>query len=181
MIFAALVAVPAASFLCGGRYLPFFCLFPVAAAAELNFRYFRNIALLAFAPLLFLVWAILTGNGVTTLRSLRWIAALAAGSYFAGALGTSGIACVLKKMGSVQSLRTLSETMETAGPAIRVARETWNRNTDLPVLKRVSRVLSESLAAQPENAEPGVVKAVPVAAAAVSWLFLLGAVSGRLR
>lgn len=179
MVFAALVTVPAASFLCGSKYLFFFCLFPLAAAVNVNFRYFRNIVLLAFAPLLILLWAIFTGNSVTIFRSIRWIAALTAGSYFAGALGTAGIALVLRRMGS--PFQILAETMESAGPAVRTAGKIWQGGSELPLIQRVSTTLSEALTAEPEEINPPGIKAVPVYVAAVSWLFLLGTVSGGFK
>lgn len=181
MVFAALVATPASSFLCGYSYLLFFLVFPLGAILEKRPVYFRNLALIAAAPSIVFVWGTLSGHYESTPTALRWICAVSGGVYFAGALGPRGIASVLGQTRRFSPAARLSETMMLAGGAASSAKDLWKKNSDLPLSERIAATLKDALLSEiePAEEETAAAGAVAISVAVVSWLFLLASVAGR--
>jgi hypothetical protein len=89
LLFSGLVAGPASAFIVDIRILPFYLLFPVAGLSSEARKGTLKILLLITAPVFVLLWSVTSGNSILTERSLRWIAAIAAGASMSGALGAS--------------------------------------------------------------------------------------------
>lgn len=178
LVLASLLASPASAFLCHQRWLAAFALFPLAALAERRWRYFRNLLGVGFAPLALLVWASAHGEPEAAARSLRWLAAVSSGLYFASVLGPGGIASVIGEAGSFPPAVRLSRTMLQAGGSAAAAGAGWSRGAELPMTERVAAALIHSLEAEPlpiQEVRPGM---LPSALAVVSWGFLLLSTSG---
>ncbi len=178
LVLAALLASPASAFLCQQRWLAGFAVFPLAALAERRWRYFRNLLMIGLAPLALLVWATVAGEPATAGRSLRWLAAVSSGLYFAAVLGPGGIASVIGGARSFPPAMNLSLTMLQAGGSAAAAGEGWSRGADLPVAERLAAALKHSLEAEPlavQDVHPGI---IPSLVAIVSWGFLLLSASG---
>ena len=178
LVLAALLASPASAFLCQQRWLAGFAVFPLAALAERRWRYFRNLLVVGFAPLALLVWASSVGDPDTAARSLKWLAAVSSGLYFAAVLGPGGIASVIGGARSFPPAVNLSRTMLQAGGSAAAAGDGWSRGADLSVTERLAKALKHSMEAEPlpvQDVCPGI---LPSAVAAVSWGFLLLSASG---
>ncbi len=179
MMFAAMLTVPISAMICPGSFLLFFILFPLSAILSANWMYCKSLFFLLVTPAIFLVWAFLSGNEQSFLRSLRWICALTSGTYFASELGTSGMAAVLMAMKGFPFTGKLAELMLMAGGTASNARQCWVENAEMSLFSRVLQSVSDSVA----NARPAPVElrpsgAFPVSVAVVSWLFLLVSLSG---
>lgn len=181
MVFAALIAAPSSAFLCGTRFMPFFAVFPAAALLEGRLRFFRNLFLIALAPLLFFIWAAFSGNDPTAERSFRWICSLSAGVYFASVLGPCGIAAVTGSIRRAPFFTMFSDLMLLTGGASATARRSWIKNEGTVFKERLFATVRDAVT-DPEPLQPDMsgVKAVPLLVAVLSWLFLLSAVSGRI-
>lgn len=178
LILAALLASPASAFLCHQRWLAVFAVFPLAALAERRWRYFRNLLAVGLTPLALLVWSSAAGEPETAARSLKWIAAVSSGLYFAAVLGPGGIASVMAGAGSFPPAATLSRTMLQAGGSAAAAGDGWSRGVDLPLTERLAAALQHSLEAEPlavQDVCPGI---LPSMMAVASWGFLLLSASG---
>ncbi|GEM_PF-1817788 len=122
LLFSGLVAGPASAFLINAQLLPIYILFPVAALLGSGRNVSARLLLLALAPLLSLGWGLWTSNPDLTGRSLRWLAAVAAGTSMAGALGTSRMSALLHEVSSRTRshfgvfLDSLSMVLALAGP-----------------------------------------------------------------
>lgn len=179
MLFSALVAVPVSAMACTEKFLYFFTLFPIVGLAGRNWKYCRRFLVLSTAPAVVLVWASLTGNSQSIFRSIRWICAVASGTYFASVLGSAGIASVLGSSGSFPLFHRFSQLMLLAGSTASKAGECWEMNSRLPLVPRILRSASDSVkladytVSKPQDSGP---VALPVAV--VSWIFLLVSVSG---
>lgn len=179
LVFAALLTVPLSAMLCSSSLLYFFILFPVAAVSSGNWKYCKSICFLLFPPSVLLVWACLAGNDQSALRSIRWICALASGTYFASELGTAGMAGVLGSMIPFPFTAKLSELMLLAGSTASNVRQCWVENAELPLFRRILESAGDSVSKAnlnlPEQQSLGV---FPLSVAAVSWIFLLVSISG---
>ncbi len=179
MVFAALLSVPFSAMICTCNFLYFFVLFPVAAISSGNWKYCRSLFFLSFPPAVFLAWAYFTGNEQSTLRSMRWICALASGTYFASELGTAGMAGVLRSMRPFPFTEKLSELMLMAGSTALNARRCWEENTELPLIQRILQSAGDSVSrASPDIPEQHPLGVFPLSVAAVSWIFMLVSISG---
>lgn len=89
LLFSGLVAGPASAFIVDIRILPFYLIFPIAGFCSEAKKGTLKILLLITAPVFILLLGVTSGNSVLTERSLRWIAAIAAGASMSGALGAS--------------------------------------------------------------------------------------------
>ncbi|MCK5786951.1 MAG: hypothetical protein KAH54_10400 [Candidatus Sabulitectum sp.] len=179
LIFTALLSVPLSAVICHRIFLYFFILFPLSAVVTANWRYCRALLLLSLPPVVFLVWSYFSGNGESLQRSLRWICALASGSYFASELGTAGVALVLRSMRPFPLTGKLSELMLLAGSVTGNAKQCWKENVELPLLQRIIQSAEDSVSkAEPVVPEQTSTAAVPLFIAMLSWLFLLVSISG---
>jgi hypothetical protein len=179
MLFSALVAVPVSAMVCNEKLLFFFTLFPLVALAGRKWKYCRRFLVLSTAPAVVLAWASLTGNSLSILRSVRWICAVASGTYFASVLGSAGIASVLGSSGSFSFFRRLSRLMLLAGSTASKAGECWLNNSRLPLVPRILRSASDSVKlADYTVSEPQDSGHLALPVAVVSWIFLLVSVSG---
>ncbi|MCD4708310.1 MAG: hypothetical protein K8S62_11300 [Candidatus Sabulitectum sp.] len=179
LVFATLLTVPLSAMICTSNFLYFFILFPAAAVFSGRWKYCGRLFFLSFPPVVLLVWACLAGNDQSALRSLRWICALASGTYFASELGTAGTAGVLRSMRMFPSAGKLSELMLLAGSTASNVRRCWMENAELPLFPRIIQSAGDSVSGAslnlPEQQPPGV---FPLSIAVVSWLFVLVSVSG---
>jgi hypothetical protein len=89
LLFSGLVAGPASAFVVNIWILPFYLIFTVAGLFGEARKGTLRILLLIIAPAFILFLGVTSGNNVLTERSLRWIAAIAAGASMSGALGAS--------------------------------------------------------------------------------------------
>ncbi|MCK5131184.1 MAG: hypothetical protein KAR40_03425 [Candidatus Sabulitectum sp.] len=179
MVFSALLAVPLSAMICTSNLLYFFVLFSVASIASGRWKYCRRLFFLSFPPAVLLVWAYLSGNNQSTLRSIRWICALASGTYFASELGTGGMAGVLQSMRPFPFTEKLSVLMQMAGSTASNVRPCWVGNSELPLFSRILQTAGDSVSKAnsvlPERKPCGV---LPLSVAVLSWIFLLLSVSG---
>ena len=165
--------------ICSSEFLFFYAVFPLAAVFSAGFRYIRSFLLLCFPPGIILAWAYFTGNTDTALRSLRWICAIASGTYFAVELGTQGIAGVLRSTGSFPYAEKLSDLMLMAGDTASNAKQKLAEEQSIAFVSRILLTATDSVensrSVQSEIEQPGL---LPVSIAVMSWLFLLVSVSG---
>ncbi|PIE51206.1 hypothetical protein CSA37_13145 [Candidatus Fermentibacteria bacterium] len=179
MLFAALIATPAAAFLTTQSLLLFYLVFPFSALFSLDWKFFRNAALLIPAPAAVLCWAWLSENDAAFHRSLRWICALSAGVYFARSLGPGGISLVLRSFYRCSFLTALADSIHTAGSAAASAGEVWREADSFPFGERIVHTLTGSIKAG-KPVKDSVPDAFPVAIAVISWIFFIAVLSGRL-
>ena len=179
LLFSAMLAVPLSAMICTSNFLYFFILFPVVAVTSGRWKYCQRLLLLSVPPAVLLVWAYLSGNNQSAVRSVRWICALTSGTYFASELGTAGIAAVLRSIKTVDFTGKLSELIIMAGSTASNVRQCWAENSDLPLFSRILQSAGDSVSkassALPESNPSGV---LPFSLAVVSWLFVLVSVSG---
>jgi len=126
-----------------------------------------------------MIWAYLTRSDHSSLTSLRWICALASGTYFASELGTAGMVSVLESMKHIPFAARLSELLTLAGSTASNVRSCWAANSELPLLQRILRSADDSVAQAdltPSAAQQCGV--IPFLVSIVSWIFLLVSVSG---
>lgn len=120
LLFIGLAAGPASAFLVDPRLLPAFILFPAAGLLGSGRKVSVRLLALGVAPAISLGWALWTSNPELTDRSLRWLAAVAAGASMAGALGTSRASALLHEASArlVHGgfLDSLSMVLALAGP-----------------------------------------------------------------
>lgn len=179
MMFASMLTVPVSAMICPRNFLLFFILFPISAILSANWMYCKSLFFLLLTPAIFLVWAFLSGNEQSSLRSLQWICALTSGTYFASELGSSGMAAVLMAMKGFPFAGKLAELMLLAGGTASNARQCWIENAEMPLFSRVLQSVSDSVEkARPVHGELRPSGAFPVSIAVVSWLFLLVSLSG---
>ena len=89
LLFSGLIAGPASAFIVDISILPVYLIFPLAGFCGKARKGTLRILLLVTAPVFVLLWGAASGNNVLIDRSLRWIAAIAAGASMSGALGAS--------------------------------------------------------------------------------------------
>jgi len=120
LLFSGLIAGPASAFIVDMRILPFYLIFPAIGLFGKARKGTVRILLLITAPLFILLWGAASGNSILIERSLRWIAALAAGASMSGALGASRASELLFSLSKRVSLAGLSESLamvvSLAGP-----------------------------------------------------------------
>ena len=120
LLSVGLLAGPASAFLVDPRLLPVFILFPAAALLGPGRKVSIRLLALGLAPAISLGWGLWTSNPELTDRSLRWLAAVAAGASMAGALGTSRAAALLHEASARMAhggfLDSLSMVLALAGP-----------------------------------------------------------------
>ena len=126
-----------------------------------------------------MVWVYLTGNDQSLLTSVRWICALASGTYFASELGTAGMAGVLESMKPLPFSARLSELLILAGSTASNVRRCWAANSDLTLLSRIIQSTGDSVAkADSTLSAAEQCGVIPFSLSIVSWVFMLVSVSG---
>ncbi len=120
LLFSGLIAGPASAFIVDIRILPFYLIFPLIGFFTEARSGTLRILLLVTAPVFVLVWGAASGNTVLAERSLRWIAAIAAGASMSGALGASRTSELLFSVSRRVDLAGLPESLamvvSLAGP-----------------------------------------------------------------
>jgi hypothetical protein len=120
LLFSGLIAGPASAFIVDIRILPFYLIFPLVGLCTKARSGTLRILLLVTAPVFVLVWGAASGNTVLAERSLRWIAAIAAGASMSGALGASRTSELLFSVSRRVDLAGLPESLamvvSLAGP-----------------------------------------------------------------
>ncbi len=179
MVFSALLVVPVSAMICVDSFLYFFILFPVAAVSAGKWMYCRRLIVVSFPPAVLMIWAYLTGNDQSSLTSLRWICALASGTYFASELGTAGMAGVLDSMRLLPFSARLSELLTLAGSTASNVKSCWAAKSDLPLFSRIIQSAGDSVA-KADSTLPAAEQCdvIPFSLSIVSWVFLLVSVSG---
>ncbi len=114
LLFAGLIAGPASAFIVDIRILPFYLIFPVLGLCGKARKGTLKILILITAPVLILLWGAASGNSILIERSLRWIAAVAAGASMSGALGASRTSELLFSVSRRVSLGGLLESLAMA-------------------------------------------------------------------
>ncbi len=89
LLFFGLVAGSASAFIVNFNVIPFYVIFLIAGFFNNSRKGTYRVLLLITAPVFVLLLAITSGNNTLVERSLRWIAAVVAGTFMSGALGAS--------------------------------------------------------------------------------------------
>lgn len=120
LLFAGLAAGPASAFMVDLGTLPLYLVFPLLSLFTPARRGMLRILPLSVAPLVVLVWGLLSGNTAASDRSLRWIAAVIAGASMSGALGASRASGLLfslsRRFDPAGLIRSLAMVVSLAGP-----------------------------------------------------------------
>ena len=114
LLFSGLIAGPASAFIVDIMILPVYLIFPLIGLCSKARSGTLRILLLVTAPVFILLWGATTGNTVLTERSLRWIAAIAAGASMSGALGASRASELLFSLSRKVNLAGLPESLAMA-------------------------------------------------------------------
>ncbi|MEN8209206.1 MAG: hypothetical protein ABFR50_08140 [Candidatus Fermentibacteria bacterium] len=114
LLFSGLIAGPASAFIVGIEILPFYLIFPLAGLCGKARSGTLRILLLVSAPVFALIWGAASGNTAVVERSLRWIAAVAAGASMSGALGASRASELLFSVSRRVNLAGLPESLAMA-------------------------------------------------------------------
>ncbi|RKZ07348.1 hypothetical protein DRQ25_11790 [Candidatus Fermentibacteria bacterium] len=114
LLFSGLIAGPASAFIVDIMILPIYLVFPLIGLCSKARSGTLRILLLVTAPVFILLWGATTGNTVLTERSLRWIAAIAAGASMSGALGASRASELLFSLSRKVNLAGLPESLAMA-------------------------------------------------------------------
>lgn len=178
-----MAGTPASAFICMPGNLFLFAVFPIAGIVTAGTAYLKRLAVLCLPPAVSLGWALMASQDAVT-PSLRWLAAVSSGSYFAWVLGSGGTAMVIDGIiRRVPVLRTTLEpllvTLQLAGPSAAITRLAWSETgNESSFAERVAivaeRVLRE---ARPEIGRVSV--ALPGALlAGLGWIILSLSVAG---
>lgn len=185
ILMAGLLAGPSSAFLVDFRLMPVYLFFPFAALLTPARKGTLRLLPLAAAPMIALLWAHLSGNHQAVDRSIRWIAALAAGASMAGALGASRASRLLfsasRRMDMSGLLESLAMALSMAGPFSGRIRDAFVRSrregagfTDALAVA-LSSVESMDLEVRREMlARNG----LSLASALAAWILLLGGTAG---
>ncbi len=114
LLFSGLIAGPASAFIVDIMTLPIYLIFPLIGLCSKARSGTLRILLLVTAPVFILLWGATTGNTVLAERSLRWIAAIAAGASMSGALGASRASELLFSLSRKVNLAGLPESLAMA-------------------------------------------------------------------
>ena len=114
LLFSGLIAGPASAFMVDIMILPIYLIFPLIGLSSKARSGTLRILLLVTAPAFILLWGVATGNTVLAERSLRWIAAIAAGASMSGALGASRASELLFSLSRKVNLAGLPESLALA-------------------------------------------------------------------
>ncbi len=114
LLFSGLIAGPASAFIVDIMILPIYLIFPLIGLCSKARSGTLRILLLVTAPVFILLWGAASGNTVLTERSLRWIAAIAAGASMSGALGASRASELLFSVSRRVNLAGLPESLAMA-------------------------------------------------------------------
>ena len=114
LLFSGLIAGPASAFIVDIMILPFFLVFPLISLFGKARSGTLRILLLVTAPVFILLWGAASGNPILMERSLRWIAAIAAGASMSGALGTFRASELLFSVSRRFNLAGLPESLAMA-------------------------------------------------------------------
>ena len=120
LLFSGLIAGSASAFIVDITILPIYLIFPLAGLCGKARKGTLRILLLIIAPVFVLLWGAASGNTVLAERSLRWIAAIAAGASMSGALGASRASELLfsvsRKTNPAELPESLAMVISLAGP-----------------------------------------------------------------
>lgn len=114
LLFSGLIAGPASAFIVDVTVLPFYLIFPLIGIWGKAKKGTLRILLLITAPAFVLLWGTVSDNTVLMERSIRWIAAIAAGASMSGALGASRASELLFSISRRVSFGGLPESLAMA-------------------------------------------------------------------
>ncbi len=183
LLFSGLIAGPASAFIVDIRILPVYLIFPLIGLCGQARAATARILLLASAPIIVLLWGAASGSSILIERSLRWIAALAAGASMSGALGASRTSELLfsfsKKVRLAGLPESLAMAVSLAGPFSRRVKAVFIESRQnsctcgdsfIAALSSISEIeLSEESCRNRQNM-------LSAAAACLAWLILLASI-----
>ena len=114
LLFSGLIAGPASAFIVDIIVLPFYLIFPLIGIWGKAKKGTLRILLLITAPAFVLLWGTVSDNTILMERSIRWIAAIAAGASMYGALGASRASELLFSISRRVSFGGLPESLAMA-------------------------------------------------------------------
>lgn len=180
LLFAGLAAGPASAFIVDAGTLPLYLLFPILALFTPARRGMLRILPLSAAPLIVLLWGLLSGNTAAADRSLRWMAAVVTGASMSGALGASrasGLLFSLSRRFDPGGLtKSLAMVVSLAGPFSGRIKEVFiqSRKNGLGLTDSFNAALSSVdrlEAGPPEDAQAR--NTLSAVSAALAWILLL--------
>jgi len=186
LLLTGLVAGSAAAFLTGGSVLPLFAVFPLASLLAGDARALVRTVGISLLPACTLAWALWSGHGSVAVGATRWLAAVAAGSSIASALGSSRASVLLReaslRIRSGGLLESLSMVLALAGPFSEGVRRSFRNG--IAAGRGVGPSVVAALDAlgdvrmPPEPAAVTEHRAVHAAAAAAAWLLFILSLAG---
>jgi hypothetical protein len=185
MLLAGLLAGPSSSFLVGIEILPVYAIFPILGLLTNARRGMLRLLPLVSAPVLVLLWGVLSGNGTAAERSLRWVAAVVTGASMSGALGASRASKLLFSISGKVSLGGLTESLamavSMAGPFSRRIKDIFirSRKKGMGLTDSFSEALSSVHGiGSPEMDEAQARSVISLASACLAWILLLAGIMG---
>ena len=187
LLFAGLIAGPASAFMVNIEILLVFLVFPVLCLAGKTGKGTVRLLFLITAPVLSVIWGLISDNPLLTERSLRWAAAVATGVFMSGSLGSSRASRLLHsasrhmRLGGL--LETLAMVISLAGPFSSKVRTVFSRSREngISISESFTVALSSVYEIEPfENVSVEKPRFIPVIAACCAWLLLLAGISGIL-
>lgn len=178
-----MAGTPASAFICMPGNLFLFAVFPVTGIVTGGTAYLKRLAVLCLPPAVSLGWALMASQDSVT-PSLRWLAAVSSGTYFAWVLGSGGTAMVIDGIiRRVPVLRTSLEpllvTLQLAGPSAALTRLAWSETGNEGSLAGRVAIVAERVLreARPEVGRVSV--SLPGAMlAGLGWIMLSLSVAG---
>ncbi|MCK5064574.1 MAG: hypothetical protein KAQ97_04790 [Candidatus Fermentibacteraceae bacterium] len=187
LLFAGLVAGPASAFIVNIEILPVFLIFPLLCLAGKTGKGSIRLLFLITAPVLSMIYGLLSDNPLLADRSLRWTAAVATGVFMSGSLGSSRASRLLhsasNRVKSGGMLETLAMVISLAGPFSNKIRTVFStsRKNGISVSESFTIALSSVYEIEPvQNVSVEEPRPFPVIAACCAWLLLLAGISGVL-
>lgn len=178
-LFIAFLVTPLTAMFCDQYLLYFYIIYPFAALITGKWNYFKALALLILPPVLFFIWTYFFSSQNSYLQSLRWIASLASGVYFAAELGASGISSVLRSF-SLSFADKLADVIDLGGKVIVGVKPYWSKHKGATVSERVVLTVENSLAdcSNEDCRDEKKINPLSIVLALFSWLIALVVISG---
>ncbi len=187
LLFAGLIAGPASAFMVNIEILPVYLIFPVLCLAGKTGKGRVKLLFLITAPVLSMIWGLLSDNPLLAERSLRWTAAVVTGVFMSGSLGSSRASRLLHsashrmKLGGL--LEILAMVISLAGPFSSKVRDVFSRSRQngIGISESFTTALSSVYEIEPlENISIEDPHPVPVITACCAWSLFLAGISGIL-
>ncbi len=187
LMMAGLIAGPSSAFLVEMKVVPLYLFFPVIFLLAGSGKDLMRKYPVVLPPVLFLVWSVVRGDGVSAARAARWTAAVLTGVSMSGSLDAVGLSKFLSDLSGRVRLWGLTESLAHAvkwtGPLSKKVRMTFaeKRKAGAGRLESVAGALEslgdvkEPAIGMPEKRSP-----LHLVSAVFAWCLLLAAVAGVL-